>query len=215
MSRPDGEFDVTFDEHGNGTSTPFKPPVGPDGRRWVVLGSGERRAVDELVLEAFVGPRPQPDAWAEHINGDLANDAATNLRWATPSRPEPTPLGSDGKPLTPLADLTFSMEGRTFQFDKAMILDGLKKHADLNGRAVRVCRPAKAEEGHKGRIKVQFLHSSVFTFARPSNLFALTDERRAALSANDQDGLALYERSQKNCLGVDMSIGGLVYSTRG
>lgn len=131
------------------------------------------------------------------------------------SRPEPAPLGSDGKPLTPLEDLTFTMEGRTFQFDKAMILDGLKKHADLNGRAVRVCRPAEAEEGHKGRIKVQFLHSSVFTFARPSNLFTLTDERRAALSANDQDGLALYEHSQKSCLGVDMALGARVYSTRG
>ena len=65
------------------TGLTFKPAVGPDGRRYVTLDTGERRAVDEFWCAACVAPRPHPDAWVEHINGDLADDSVGNLRWMT------------------------------------------------------------------------------------------------------------------------------------
>ena len=125
----------------------------------------------------------------------------------------PGPSGASG--LVPLEEMVFDVDGRTFQYDKVMILDELTKHTDLNKRAVRICRPAQPGEGHEGRIKVQFLHSSIFTYARSSNLFELTLERREALSEADQKDLALYEHTQRSCLGVDLVTGGRVYSTRG
>ncbi len=124
------------------------------------------------------------------------------------------PLGSDGKPLTPLSELKFVMEGFMFQYDSPMLLEGLKKHDDLNNRVVRVCRPAKPDEGHEGRVKVQLLIGEIFTFAKPSNLFELTPERRAGLSNKEKASLALYEKSNEKCLGVDLVLGARVYSTR-
>ena len=73
------------------------------------------------------------------------------------------PLASDGKPLTPLSELKFTMEGRTFQYDSPMVFDGLTKHKELNNRVVRVCRPAQPGEGHDGRVKVQLLIGEIFT----------------------------------------------------
>ena len=124
------------------------------------------------------------------------------------------PLGSDGKPLTPLSELKFVMEGRTFQYDLPMLMDGLKKHDDLNNRVVRVCRPAQPGEGHDGRAKVQLLIGEIFIFAKASNLFELTPERRAGLSDREKSSLALYEKCNEKCLGVDFALGGRVYSTR-
>lgn len=69
-------------------SEPYKPPIGFDGRRWVTSNDGHMRPVDELVCNAFNGPPPAPDAWVEHIDGDLANDEAVNLRWTTAPRPQ-------------------------------------------------------------------------------------------------------------------------------
>jgi hypothetical protein len=135
----------------------------------------------------------------------------TNERPAPSDAPLRTP---DDSNLTPLEELIFTAGGRTFQYDKAMVLDGLSKHADLNNRAVRVCRPPMPDEGHAGRVKIQFLVSAVNTFAKPENLFELTDERRAALSEDDRVDLLKYEHTQKSCLGVDLTRGMRVYSAR-
>ncbi len=48
-----------------------------------VDGKSETCRVHELVLETFVGPRPSPNAWAVHLDGDRANNALQNLRWLT------------------------------------------------------------------------------------------------------------------------------------
>ena len=73
------------DENGDTliTGVSFTPAVGPDGRRYLTLSTGEKRARDEMLCERLVAPRPHPDAWVEHINGDLADDRAGNLRWMT------------------------------------------------------------------------------------------------------------------------------------
>ncbi len=73
------------DENGDTwiTGVSFTPAVGPDGRRYLTLNTGEKRASDEVLCERLVAPRPHPDAWVEHINGDLADDSAGNLRWMT------------------------------------------------------------------------------------------------------------------------------------
>ena len=118
-------------------------------------------------------------------------------------------------PIVPLDQMLFDVGGRTFQYDKLMVLDELTRCTDLNNRAVRVCRKAMPDEGHKGRVKVQFLVGAVCTFARPENLFELTPERREALPDADRQDVALYEHTQKSCLGVDMDLGGRVYDTRG
>jgi hypothetical protein len=49
----------------------------------VNLGRGRSARVHSLVLEAFVGPRPAGHQ-AAHADGDKLNNAAANLRWATP-----------------------------------------------------------------------------------------------------------------------------------
>lgn len=118
-------------------------------------------------------------------------------------------------PIVPLDQMLFDVGGRTFQYDKVMVLDELARCTDLNNRAVRVCRKALPDEGHQGRVKVQFLVGGVFTFAQPKNLFELTPERREALPDADRQDVALYEHTQKSCLGVDVELGGRVYSTRG
>jgi hypothetical protein len=43
-----------------------------------------RRAVHQLVLEAFGDPRPE-GMWALHRDGDPSNNAIKNLYWGTPS----------------------------------------------------------------------------------------------------------------------------------
>jgi hypothetical protein len=45
--------------------------------------AGRGVMVHEVVLEAFVGPRP-PGHQCAHWDGDRFNNALTNLRWATP-----------------------------------------------------------------------------------------------------------------------------------
>lgn len=55
----------------------------------VSLSIGEKRAyksryVHQLVLEAFVGPRP-PGYQAAHLDGDATNNHLDNLTWATPA----------------------------------------------------------------------------------------------------------------------------------
>lgn len=58
-----------------------------DGRRMVALcvdRQSRSYRVSVLVLEAFVGPRPE-GMFCCHNNGDCTDDRVDNLRWATPS----------------------------------------------------------------------------------------------------------------------------------
>lgn len=58
-----------------------------DGRHSVSLyaeGRRETHRVAPLVLQAFVGPRPE-GMFCCHRNGDCTNDRLSNLRWDTPS----------------------------------------------------------------------------------------------------------------------------------
>ena len=69
-----------------GKKAPFFPALAlnPAGRPMVTLRTGpvqKSRRVDEVVLEAFSGPRPHPDYGPVPINGDLADVRADNLNW--------------------------------------------------------------------------------------------------------------------------------------
>lgn len=58
------------------------------GYLWVTLCNGDVRRheyVHTLVLEAFVGPRPEGMEACHSPDRNPANCAATNLRWDTPS----------------------------------------------------------------------------------------------------------------------------------
>jgi hypothetical protein len=50
----------------------------------VKLGKNNSRLVHILVLEAFVGPRPD-GAYGLHWDDDPSNNRVENLRWGTPS----------------------------------------------------------------------------------------------------------------------------------
>jgi hypothetical protein len=67
----------------------WRPIIGDiaSGYRRVTLYDGEQRRrelVHALVLEAFVGPRPE-GAEACHANGNRQDNRVANLRWDTPS----------------------------------------------------------------------------------------------------------------------------------
>ena len=69
-----------------GTTAPFFPKVAMRSQRPVVLlrkkdMTQETRRIDELVLAAFVAPRPTPDAGAVPTNGDRGDVRADNLSW--------------------------------------------------------------------------------------------------------------------------------------
>lgn len=62
----------------------------PDGDGYLGLnlfrnGRATRRKLHQIVLEAFVGPRPAQDMHACHNNGVVADCRVSNLRWDTPS----------------------------------------------------------------------------------------------------------------------------------
>lgn len=52
-----------------------------NGRQYIITG-GEKAYVDLLVAETFlVNPDPKVYTEVEHIDGDMSNNAASNLRW--------------------------------------------------------------------------------------------------------------------------------------
>ena len=53
------------------------------GYRTVSLGAKNVRLVHHIVLEAFVGPRPE-GCQCCHYDGNPSNNHLSNLRWATP-----------------------------------------------------------------------------------------------------------------------------------
>lgn len=69
-----------------GKAAPFFPAVAlnPAGRPMVTLRNGsvqKARRVDEIVLEAFSGPRPHPDYGPVATNNDPADVREGNLTW--------------------------------------------------------------------------------------------------------------------------------------
>lgn len=48
-------------------------------------GVAKATYVHELVLTAFVGPRPSPSHYARHLNDDPKQNHVSNLAWGTPS----------------------------------------------------------------------------------------------------------------------------------
>lgn len=53
------------------------------GYRQIKLGRARQIKVHTLVLETFVGPRPE-GMLCRHLDGNPQNNALTNLRWGTP-----------------------------------------------------------------------------------------------------------------------------------
>jgi hypothetical protein len=52
-----------------------------NGRQYIIIG-GEKAYVDLFVAETFlVNPDPKTYTEVEHIDGDMSNNAASNLRW--------------------------------------------------------------------------------------------------------------------------------------
>lgn len=75
--------------HGLVAARPTLLRPGPDrsGRLRVTIcprrGKSRKFFVHTLVAEAFLGPRPTPDAHVAHGNGDELDNRAVNLRWAS------------------------------------------------------------------------------------------------------------------------------------
>lgn len=74
----------------NATTGVLLNPYWRGGYRAVTLrrpGVRKCRAIHQLVLEAFSGPRPKGFQGA-HLDGDRDNNAVANLRWVTPRENE-------------------------------------------------------------------------------------------------------------------------------
>lgn len=60
----------------------MRPALNSRGRRTVMM-AGKSRLIAPVILEAFVGPRPEGMECC-HSDGDRTNDRLSNLRWDTP-----------------------------------------------------------------------------------------------------------------------------------
>jgi hypothetical protein len=82
---PEGYRRLVVDVKETGTKV-LKPRLsGPVGKKYlaVALTGGVQRKVHLLVLEAFIGPRPEGHQGA-HENGNKLDNRLDNLRWKTP-----------------------------------------------------------------------------------------------------------------------------------
>ncbi|MEO0041208.1 MAG: hypothetical protein RL329_656 [Bacteroidota bacterium] len=84
------EFDYQVSNLGNVRSTNYnrtgktqnlKIRYSPTGSRCALFAGRKIRSIAQLVLNAFVEPRPSAKHFAHHKDGDLNNDAAENLEW--------------------------------------------------------------------------------------------------------------------------------------
>lgn len=57
--------------------------IDKDGYKYVSLGHADRGFIHILVCETWHGPRPSPQHYATHRNGNLNWNHHRNLRWAT------------------------------------------------------------------------------------------------------------------------------------
>jgi hypothetical protein len=63
----------------------LNPSINKDGYCYLTLRGGERkyyRTIHRLVLETFIGPRPQK-MQCRHLNGNRTDNRLENLRWGT------------------------------------------------------------------------------------------------------------------------------------
>lgn len=67
------------------TGLVLRPQRCGHGYMKVHLGRRRQVRVHRLVCEAFHGPPPEVTYHADHIDTDPTNNAATNLRWLSPS----------------------------------------------------------------------------------------------------------------------------------
>lgn len=133
--------------------------------------NGKVVPVYQLVCMAFMGPRPSDKHTVDHIDGNCSNDAAYNLRWATPKEQRENQRKCEaqrnGKPV----------EARPKDDEKAdwvwfasatAAANELKVH---RGSISHVCNPKKTEHESTG--------GYVFRFAAPletqENLHAIVD----------------------------------------
>ena len=67
----------------------LSPSIRRGGYRVVNLYEGGKvrsRPIHQLVLEAFVGPRPEGMTHTRHLNGISSDNRVENLAWGTPLR---------------------------------------------------------------------------------------------------------------------------------
>ena len=111
---------------------------------------------------------------------------------------------SPGNNVRPISDLTWHAAGKKLTYDDTWLLDG---------KVVRICRPASPDEKPKGSVKVQFLMTGEEVLVMPGNLVELTPARRVTLDHQEFASLKLFDTSNEGCIGVDMEMGGRVMDT--
>lgn len=114
------------------------------GGHWsVALGRGNTRCVHELILTAFVGPRP-PGMVSRHLDGDHDNNQLSNLEWATYSRNALDKKWHKGA-------RTYKLTGDDVLAVKALILRGFtnREIADLYEVNIITARRIRNGESHK------------------------------------------------------------------
>jgi hypothetical protein len=111
------------------------------------------------------------------------------------------------------SELTHWCGDKLVHYDQVWILDGLIRSPNLNRRAVRICRPAAAGEGHSGRVLVECLIDSLRVFVKGANLCAATEDERRLLSKDEQTSLQMFDFANQNRIGVDTSTGCVLFTT--
>jgi DNA-binding XRE family transcriptional regulator len=82
----DREANVYSETYANKVLRPMKPVPNSHGQYRIKL-QGKWRQIAHIMLEKFVGPRPEGHE-ALHCNGDNSNNSVENLRWGTHSENE-------------------------------------------------------------------------------------------------------------------------------
>lgn len=116
-----------------------KAETGPDSRQTVSIhwgGVQRTRLVHHLVLEAFIGPRPD-GMEACHGDGDARNNAVSNLRWGTHQSNEADKLAHGTHPK---ANITHCPRGHALTHPNIV--------AGVAARGHRKCRACSIEAAH-------------------------------------------------------------------